>query len=125
MSTQFSVEPISRPERPAGGVRRECGCADRRWRSHHDRLLHVETDTDELLELLELAVTWTELDYSAAAVLPPEHWSEFAHAHDWRNPDRMERLFGLAADIALRPATGPARGAAGLHLLDLAAAGGR
>lgn len=83
-----------------------CRCADRRWRAHHDRLLRVESDVDELLELLELAVTWTELDYSDVAVVPPERWTDFAMAHVWRNPDRMERLFGLAADIALRSAPG-------------------
>lgn len=79
-----------------------CRCADRQWRAHHDRLLLVENDLDELLELLELAVTWTELDYSGAAVVPPERWAEFAMAHAWDDPDRMERLFGLAADVALR-----------------------
>lgn len=86
-----------------------CRCADRRWRAHHDRLLRVETDLDELLELLELAVTWSELDYSDAAVVPPERWGDFALAHPWHDPDRMERLFALAADIAFRPAGG-ARG---------------
>lgn len=108
MSIQFSVEPVTRPQRQAAGARSAgCACADRRWRSHHDRLLRVEADPDEMLELLELAVTWCELDYSAAAVVPPEHWDDFALAHDWQDPERMGRLFGLAADIALRAAAGP------------------
>lgn len=94
-----------------------CRCADRRWRAHHDRLLRVETDVDEMLELLELAVTWSELDYSDAAVVPPERWTDFALAHVWGDPDRMERLFGLAADIALRSAPG----AGGAELLELVA----
>lgn len=125
MSIQFSVEPISPPERQAGEVGCGCRCADARWRSHHDRLLRVETDVDELLELLELAVTWTELDYTEAAVVPPEYWADLALAHGWQRPDRMERLFGLAADIALRGVAGSAHGAAGLHLLGIAAAGDR
>lgn len=94
-----------------------CRCADRRWRAHHDRLLRVETDLDELLELLELAVTWTELDYSDAAVVPPERWTDFAMAHPWRDADRMERLFGLAADIALRHGPGSVRGTDLLELV--------
>lgn len=82
-------------------------CRDTVRRAHHDRLLRVEADADELVELLELAVTWSELDYSGAALVPPEEWADFAADHDWCNPERVERLFGLAVDIALRPA-GPA-----------------
>ena len=35
-------------------------------RAHHDRLLTIDTDEDALLELMDLAVTWHELDYSAS-----------------------------------------------------------
>lgn len=120
MSIQFSVEPVSRRQRRLGGARPAgCTCADRRWTSHHDRLLRVESDPDEMLELLELAVTWCELDYSATPVVPPEHWGGFALAHDWQDPARMERLFGLAADIALRAAGA----AAGPQLRSLSAGG--
>jgi hypothetical protein len=94
-----------------------CRCTDSRWRAHHDRLRSVETDLDELLELLELAVTWSELDYGDVAVVPPERWTDFALAHVWRDPDRMERLFGLAADIALRSAPGAVGGADLLELV--------
>lgn len=80
-----------------------CRCrVDRGNRPHHDRLLAVEADPDELLELLELAVTWRELDYSGTGVVPPEAWVDFAAGHHWCDPDRMTRLFALAADIALR-----------------------
>lgn len=72
-------------------------------RHHHDRLLTVEFDIDELLELVELAVTWGELDYSGAAVVPPEQWQAFAACHEWRDPDRAARIFSVATDIALRP----------------------
>ena len=83
------------------------GCRpDPRTRDHHDRLLRVEDDPDELVELLELAVTWGELDYSESDVLPPETWTEFADGHRWRHAERVQRLFSLAADIALRGAPG-------------------
>jgi hypothetical protein len=71
-------------------------------RRHHDRLLTVESDVDELLELVELAVTWGELDYSGAGVVPPGQWLEFAACHEWRDPDRAARIFSVATDIALR-----------------------
>jgi len=118
----LSTEPLSTGSVSIQLDRPWCPCADQRWSAHHDRLLRVETDLDELLELLELAVTWTELDYSDAAVVPPERWTDFALTHPWSDPDRMERLFGLVADIALRPAEGGApRGTDILELL----AGGR
>jgi hypothetical protein len=113
MTTQMEPLTATLPLDTAG-----CRCADRRRHApHHDRLLLVETDFDELLELLELAVTWHELDYSDAAVVPPERWTEFVTAHVWRDQDRMERLFGLAADIALRSAPGAVGGAQLLELV--------
>jgi hypothetical protein len=82
-------------------------CRARCWvdpalRRHHDQLLTVEFDVDGLLELVELAVTWGELDYSGAGVVPPEQWLEFAACHEWRDPDRAARIFSVATDIALR-----------------------
>jgi hypothetical protein len=81
-------------------------CADCRvdpaLRRHHDRLLAVESDVDELLELIELAVTWGELNYCGASVVPPGQWLEFAACHEWRDPDRAARIFSVATDIALR-----------------------
>jgi hypothetical protein len=71
-------------------------------RTHHDRLLRVERDLDEVLELLELAVTWGELDWSSAGVVPPEQWSELVENHQWHDVDRVRRLFGLAQDVAAR-----------------------
>lgn len=76
-------------------------CADSGGHPHHDRLLAVETDINELLELIELAVTWGELDYSGAPVIPPERWIDFAARHHWRDPHRVMRIFSLATDIAL------------------------
>lgn len=48
-------------------------------------------------------MTWQELDWSHAAVVPPSRWTEFALHHTWRDSGRVERLFALAADVALRP----------------------
>ncbi|MEJ2885238.1 hypothetical protein [Actinomycetospora aeridis] len=91
-----------------GAVR--CGCpATLRGSAHHDRLLAVESDPDAVLDLLEIAVTWGELDYSGAEVVPPESWLDFASDHVWRCPDRALRLFALAADVALRGAPAPLR----------------
>jgi hypothetical protein len=89
-----------------------CGCRPSRRRcDHHDRLLAVECDPDAMIDLFELAVTWAELDYSEADVLPPEAWIDFADDHRWRRPDRMARVFALAADIALRgPSSAPRSG---------------
>ncbi|MBA2472039.1 MAG: hypothetical protein H0V41_07280 [Pseudonocardiales bacterium] len=79
------------------------GCGvDPALRRHHDRLLTVESDVDEMLELIELAVTWGELDYSGAGVVPPRQWMEFAACHEWRDPNRAARIFSVATDIALR-----------------------
>lgn len=77
------------------------GCAvDPALRAHHDRLLTVEHDTDELLELLELAVTWAELEYADEPLLGPEQWVDFAATHLWAEPERAARIFSLAADVA-------------------------
>src|SRR4051812_24702437 len=48
---------------------------------HHDVLLNAEADVATTLELLELATTWEELDYSDEAVIPPCDWMDFAAAH--------------------------------------------
>lgn len=71
-------------------------------RAHHDRLLAVDTDPDVLLELVQLAVTWHELDYTAEAVVPPAEWETFAQRHHWAYPERAEMAFMLASDIVNR-----------------------
>jgi hypothetical protein len=70
---------------------------------HHDRLLNVEADVVTTLELMELATTWEEIDYSGESVIPPCDWMDFAAAHNWRNPELAVRLFSLAIDVARRP----------------------
>jgi hypothetical protein len=78
-------------------------------RAHHDRLLRVDTDLDSMLDLFELAVTWGELDYSEAPVLAPVLWLDFARDHHWRFPERAERIFSLATDVAFRARPAAAR----------------
>jgi hypothetical protein len=83
--------------------RDRCRAAVRRL-AHHDRLLTVDTNVEALLELLEIAVTWHELDYSETPVVGPQDWLAFADEHAWRYPDRASRAFGLAVDIVSRRA---------------------
>ncbi|MET7763658.1 hypothetical protein ABZS71_17170 [Streptomyces sp. NPDC005393] len=83
-------------------------CAfSRSLRTHHDSLLSVDSDPGAVLELMELAVTWRELDYSGTQVIPPAQWLDFLDCHQWRNPDLVERIFSLATDIAQRPTRRP------------------
>jgi hypothetical protein len=90
----------------AAHARTSC-CRDRSVAAHHDRLLQVDVDVDALLELLEMAVTWHELDYSQCAVLGPVAWSTFAEDHEWTRRERAEQAFALAMDIVGRGAAGP------------------
>lgn len=88
-----------------GVARTTCtaGCAvEPARRAHHDRLLTVEYDADELVELMELAVTWGELEYADAPLIGPADWVGFAATHLWAEPERAARIFSLAADIAAR-----------------------
>lgn len=85
--------------------RGECPAAAR-YPDHHQALLAVDTDPEALLGLLELAVTWHELDYSDEPVIGPAEWLGFLDAHEWVVPERAERAFGLAVDIVGRRIAG-------------------
>lgn len=64
---------------------------------HHDRLLQVETDgIYGATELMELAVTWEELDYSDLPVIAPDHWPDFVDAHPWHDRQAVAKLVELA-----------------------------
>ncbi|GAA3823142.1 hypothetical protein [Streptomyces chiangmaiensis] len=92
------------------GDRQPCpkGCAfSRSLHTHHDSLLTVDNDPHSLLELMELAVTWHELDYSGTQVIPPSQWLDFLDCHQWHDPDLAERIFSLATDIARHPTRHP------------------
>lgn len=73
--------------------------------AHHDQLLMVDQDMDQALALMELAVTWGELDYSAAALIGPSEWREFVATHRWVHRDRAEMLFSLAIDAVAHSVT--------------------
>lgn len=81
------------------------------WRWHHDRLLRVTWDHAELLDLLELAMTWHELDYAAYSLIEPSKWEDFLAVHRWQDHERAARVFHLAHDIAMRslPDSDPGR----------------
>jgi hypothetical protein len=68
---------------------------------HHNQLLGILSDPDGPLELLELAVTWAELDYSSRQVIAPHRWTSFLNSHNWPDPERAERIFSLATDVAM------------------------
>src|SRR4051794_8704848 len=72
--------------------------------AHHDQLLTVDQDMDQAMSLIELAVTWGELDYSQTPLIGPPQWPGFVASHRWRDCDRAERLFSLAVDAALHSA---------------------
>ena len=82
-----------------------CQCRFAGRGTHHDRLVRAESDVTVALELLELALTWDELDYSREALIPPDDWLEFAGQHQWRDRDVAERLFSAVLDVARRGAT--------------------
>ena len=82
-------------------------CTGETCAAHHDRLLTVDVDPDALLALLEIAVTWHELDYSTTDVLGPTAWLTFAQTHTWTHADRAARAFSVAVDIVGRAAAGP------------------
>lgn len=71
-------------------------------KSHHDRLLSVDRDPDGMLDLLELALTWDELDYEAHSLIEPPQWEHFLVTHRWRDRAQAARIFGLATDVAMR-----------------------
>ena len=76
-------------------------------RPHHDRLLRVDADLDALLELLEMAVTWHELDYGHGRVLGPQDWSTLRRpVTSGRVRERAEQAFALALDIVGEGAPG-------------------
>lgn len=101
------MSPSHQPDRPARLACMGRCRPDPARRGHHDRLLLVESDPDALLELFDLAVTWSELVYPVATMIPPARWLDFAERHRWQDPDRSLRIFGLAADVALRSAPAP------------------
>jgi hypothetical protein len=98
------VSVRDQPDRAPTSLRAACldTCtvdAAAQW--HHARLTALEIDPDAMLELLELAVTWHELEYSASAYIPPDQWTAFVESHRWTDPDRVARVLSVATDVVL------------------------
>jgi len=86
--------------RPASG----CSCRFRaRWPEHHDRLLRLEDDgIYGATDLLELALTWDELDYSSRPLIGPGDWLAFVDAHRWDDRTAVHELVVVALDCVRR-----------------------
>jgi len=95
-STTATIHVLRQPKSCAG----KCGFTGV-TKSHHDRLVRIEHDVEEVLDLMELAVTWGELDYSGESLIAPTRWLEFARRHRWQDMDRAERVLSLATDVAM------------------------
>lgn len=74
--------------------------------AHHSQLVRAAIDVTVAVELLELAVTWDELDYSQEELIPPAEWLDFAADHGWHEDDLASRLFSVAVDIVNRRGEG-------------------
>ena len=80
-----------------------CSCVFHgRAPEHHDRLLGLERRPfDALVELVEMATTWHELEYGLAEpVIGPDQWLDFAMAHSWEDPERVLDLMMSLSSIA-------------------------
>jgi hypothetical protein len=94
------VHDIGPTPAPASNSRCRAACAfGGVMVEHHDRLRAIEEDPDALVELMELAVTLPELDYSEVPIIPPGLWMAFVDSHVWVSPHRVERTFSVATDI--------------------------
>jgi hypothetical protein len=101
--TTPTATPTVTPAAPASPALCHTTCTFARLtREHHDRLRAIEADVDGVLDLFELALTWAELDYSRATLISPAQWSAFVDCHEWRDPEKVRRIFDLATDVALR-----------------------
>lgn len=80
-----------------------CSCAFREVApAHHDRLLALEADAFEpIVELIEMATTWHELEYGLdEPVIGPDCWVEFADQHSWADRSRIIELMLALSSIA-------------------------
>lgn len=69
---------------------------------HHDELLSVETASfDAVTSIIEMAVTWNEVEYDERPLIDPSEWLDFADAHTWSDPARVTDFF--LATISLLP----------------------
>lgn len=81
-----------------------CGCRfEALFPDHHERMLQLESDgIYGVTELIELALTWDELDYSDTPVIPPDEWDAFVANHQWRDPTAVAEVVVVALDCLRR-----------------------
>lgn len=101
MDTQHPAGGVVLRFRPARPVAAACDCELRRaQRSHHDKLLRVETDFAEAVDLVDVATRWREGQCEDRWVHPGD-WEMLAATHVWQDSAKVRVLFRLAADLAL------------------------
>lgn len=94
------MEPTAEPDR--------CGCRfELSAPAHHRRLVSLESEPmTSLVELIEMAATWGELEFGEAEpVIPPTEWIEFAETHAWGDAARV--FDALVALSSLAPVRSP------------------
>jgi hypothetical protein len=78
-----------------------CGCRyEQHAPAHHRRLVSLEQEPmTALVELIEMAATWDEIEYGETEpVIPPNEWIAFAEDHAWMDGDRVfDALVALAS----------------------------
>jgi hypothetical protein len=85
-----------------------CGCRfEQSAPAHHRRLIAIEREPmSSLVELIEMAATWHEIEYAETdPVIPPAEWIEFAETHHWRDRERVLDAFVALASLAPARAT--------------------
>ena len=83
----------------------DCRCRfARNAPGHHRRLVSLEAQPlTSLVELIEMAATWGEIEYGETEpVIPPSEWIEFAEAHAWTDGDRVFDALVALASLAPR-----------------------
>lgn len=86
------------------GVPERCGCRfERLAPEHHRRLAALEERPWEgLVELVEMAATWGELEYGEREpIIGPADWIDFAEQHSWRDSTRVGDVMIALASLAL------------------------
>jgi hypothetical protein len=84
-----------------------CGCRfEQTAPDHHRRLVSLEAEPmTSLVELIEMAATWGEIEYGEVEpVIPPSEWIDFAEQHAWTEGDRV-----FDARVALASLAFPSR----------------
>ena len=90
-----------------------CSCSFQRSHpEHHERFVQIESEgIYGATELVALALTWDELDYSDYPVIAPDQWPSFVAAHQWHDAEAVGELVDVALDCLRRGRRGVARAA--------------